>query len=44
MFFLCNVHAPNAEVEKNFFIFYLNGLIEKMGRIILMGDFNTSFQ
>ncbi len=38
---LCNVHAPNAEAEKNFFFNNLNDYIEKWEKVILMGDFNT---
>lgn len=41
--FVCNVHAPNAEVEKKIFFKDLNDQMEKWENIIVMGDFNTVF-
>ncbi len=42
--FFCVMYMHQTQRWKNiFFIYYLNGLIEKWERIILMGDFNTVF-
>lgn len=42
-FVLVNVHAPNGEKEKKIYFNVLADVIEKWGKVVIAGDFNTVF-
>lgn len=42
-FILVNVHAPNEEKEKKMYFNILADVIEKWGKVVIAGDFNTVF-